>query len=111
MNPRPAGPGWRSPVPRSLQCVSSARTLARRCRDERRPMNWAQHAIDALGRGETAQVRPRGHSMKGKVPDGALVTLAPCDPASLQPGDVVLVRVHGSIYLHLVKAVNQGRFL
>jgi hypothetical protein len=74
-------------------------------------MNWAQHAIEALGRGETAQVRPRGHSMKGKVPDGALVTLAPCEPASLQPGDVVLVRVRGSVYLHLVKAVNQGRYL
>jgi SOS-response transcriptional repressor LexA len=74
-------------------------------------MNWAQHAIEALGRGETAQVRPRGHSMKGKVSDGALVTLAPCEPASLKPGDVVLVRVHGSVYLHLVKAVNQGRYL
>src|SRR3954465_2332710 len=74
-------------------------------------MNWAQHAIDALGRGGSGEVRPRVHSMKGKVPDGALVTLAPCDPASLQPGDVVLVRVHGSIYLHLVKALNQGRFL
>jgi hypothetical protein len=74
-------------------------------------MNWAQHAIEALGRGETAQVRPRGHSMKGKVPDGALVTLAPCEHASLQPGDVVLVRVRGSVYLHLVKAVNQGRYL
>jgi hypothetical protein len=74
-------------------------------------MNWAQHAIEALGRGETAQVRPRGHPMKGKVCDGALVTLAPCEPASLKPGDVVLVRVHGSVYLHLVKAVNQGRYL
>jgi hypothetical protein len=74
-------------------------------------VNWALHAIEALGRGEAAQVRPRGHSMKGKVPDGALVTLAPCDPAALQPGDVVLVRVHGSVYLHLVKAVNQERFL
>src|SRR5919202_2271894 len=74
-------------------------------------MSWAQHAIEALGRGETAQVRPRGHSMKGKVEDRALVTLAPCDPATLKPGAVVLVKVHGTVYLHLVKAVNQGRYL
>jgi hypothetical protein len=74
-------------------------------------MSWAQHAIEALRRGETARVRPRGHSMQGKVDDGALVTLAPCDPAALKPGDVVLVRVRGTVYLHLVKAVNQGRFL
>ena len=60
-------------------------------------MNWAHHAIEALGRGETAQVRPRGHSMKGKVPDGALVTLAPCDPATLPPGAVVPVRVRGNV--------------
>ena len=74
-------------------------------------MGWADRAIEALRRGEVARVRPRGHSMRGKVADGALVTLAPCDPAHLQPGDVVLVRVRGTVYLHLIKAVNQGRFL
>ena len=49
--------------------------------------------------------------MKGKVDDGARVTLEPCDPALLQVGDVVLVRVHGTDYLHLIKAVNGERFL
>ena len=73
-------------------------------------MNWATYAIAALSRGETAQVKPHGHSMRGKVNDGDLVTLAPCDPAKLAVGDVVLVRVHGSIYLHLVKAIDRGRF-
>jgi hypothetical protein len=65
-------------------------------------MNWATHAIEVLRRGETTRLRPRGHSMKGKIGDGALVTLAPCDPAALQAGDVVLVRVHGRVYLHLI---------
>jgi hypothetical protein len=74
-------------------------------------MHWATHAIEALRRGETARVRPRGHSMKGKVEDGALVTLEPCDPAALRVGDIVLVRVHGHVYLHLIKAVGVGRFL
>jgi hypothetical protein len=74
-------------------------------------MNWATHAIEALRRGETARVRPRGHSMKGKVEDGALATLVPCDPATLRVGDIVLVRVNGRVYLHLIKAVGGGRFL
>lgn len=74
-------------------------------------MHWATHAIEALRRGEMARVRPRGHSMKGKVEDGALVTLAPCEPAALRTGDIVLVRVHGHVYVHLIKAVNGGRFL
>src|SRR2546427_4654261 len=38
-------------------------------------MSWAKFAIEALRRGETAQIRPRGHSMRGKVDDGDLVTL------------------------------------
>ncbi|MBC7813990.1 MAG: hypothetical protein H7175_22745 [Burkholderiales bacterium] len=74
-------------------------------------MNWAKFAIEKLQRGETAKVRPRGHSMRGKVNDGDLVTLEPCDPATLKPGDIVLVKVKGNVYLHLIKAVNDGRFL
>jgi SOS-response transcriptional repressor LexA len=49
--------------------------------------------------------------MSGKVNDGDLVTLAPCDPEALRVGDIVLVRVHGTDYLHLIKAVKQDRFL
>ena len=71
-------------------------------------MSWAKFAIEALQRGETVQIRPRGHSMRGKVNDGDLVTLEPCDPATLQPDDIVLVKVRGRDYLHLIKAVNGG---
>ena len=74
-------------------------------------MSWAPHAKEALRRGEAATVRPRGHSMKSKVNDGATVTLAPVDPADLRVGDIVLVRVHGTDYLHLIKAINGNRFL
>ena len=73
-------------------------------------MSWALHAKEALQRGASVTIRPRGHSMKGKVNDGASVTLAPCDPGSLRVGDVVLVRVSGSDYLHLVKAIDGHRF-
>jgi SOS-response transcriptional repressor LexA len=74
-------------------------------------MSWAAYAIDALSKGQVAQVRPRGHSMRGKVNDGDLVTIEPCDPATLAVGDIVLVRVRGNIYLHLIKAMDRGRFL
>ena len=74
-------------------------------------MSWAKFAIEKLKKGETVQVRPRGHSMKGKVNDGNLVTVSPCNPAQLSVGDIVLVRVKGNVYLHLVKSISNGRFL
>jgi hypothetical protein len=49
--------------------------------------------------------------MTGKVNDGARVTLAPCDPADLEIGDVVLVKVRGNIFLHLIKACRDGQYL
>jgi len=74
-------------------------------------MNWATFAIEALQRGEVTRISPRGHSMHGRVEDGDLVTLEPCDPATLKIGDVVLVRAKGHVYLHLIKAVDRGRYL
>lgn len=74
-------------------------------------MSWADAAIQKLQNGETAKIRPRGHSMTGKVNDGELVTLEPCDPTSLKKDDIVLVKVRGRVYLHLIKAVNNGRYL
>lgn len=73
-------------------------------------MSWAKFAIEALKEGKSVQIRPRGHSMRGKVNDGDLVTLEPCDVASLKPGDIVLVKVRGRDYLHLIKAINNERF-
>lgn len=73
-------------------------------------MSWARHAKEALGRGETVQVRPRGHSMKGKVNSGDLVTLEPCKAWELRVGDIILVRLRGTDYLHLIKAIDDGRF-
>ena len=74
-------------------------------------MGWATYACERLRRGETVQLRPRGSSMTGRVNDGDLVTVAPCDIATLKAGDIVLVRVHGREYLHLVKAIQGQRFL
>jgi len=48
--------------------------------------------------------------MKGKIESGQLCTVAPVDPSDLKVGDIVLCKVHGNEYLHLVKAVNGARF-
>ena len=73
-------------------------------------MGWATGYIDQLKQGETVQFRPRGNSMTGKIESGQLCTVAPVDPATLQAGDIVLCKVNGRQYLHLVKAVQGNRF-
>ena len=48
--------------------------------------------------------------MKGKIESGQLCSVAPVDTSTLRVGDVVLCRVRGAEYLHLVKAINGKRF-
>jgi SOS-response transcriptional repressor LexA len=74
-------------------------------------MSWAKIAIERLREGQSVQIKPRGHSMKGKVNDGDLVTVEPCKVEELRVGDIILVRVKGNDYLHLIKAIDQNRFL
>jgi hypothetical protein len=64
-------------------------------------VGWATHFIERLKSGETVSFRPRGHSMTPKIKSGQLCTVAPCDPASLRVGDIVLCKVGGAEYLHL----------
>jgi hypothetical protein len=73
-------------------------------------MGWATQHIAKLQRGETVQFRPRGNSMQGKIDSGQLCTVEPVDAATLQVGDIVLCKVNGRQYLHLVKAIRGNRF-
>jgi hypothetical protein len=72
-------------------------------------MGWADSHIEALKRGETVKFRPRGNSMTGRVNNGQLCTVAPVT-AEPEKGQVVLCRVRGNQYLHLVSAVRNGQF-
>lgn len=75
-------------------------------------MSWAKYTIEKLNQGEVVQIRPHGNSMTGKVDDGDLVTIMPLNESTeLDKGDVVLCRVKGNDYLHLIKAVSDGRYL
>jgi hypothetical protein len=73
-------------------------------------MGWASIYISRLQVGETVAFRPRGSSMKGKIESGQLCTVAPVDAKVLAVGDIVLCRVRGSEYLHLVKAISGDRY-
>jgi hypothetical protein len=73
-------------------------------------MGWADAYIEKLARGETVQFRPRGNSMVGKIASGQLCTVAPVGEHLPAVGDVVLCRVKGAQYLHLVKAVQGDRY-
>jgi hypothetical protein len=72
-------------------------------------MGWASQYIARLKEGETVQFRPRGNSMQGKIESGQLCTVEPVDPASLEVGDIVLCKVNGREYLHLIKAIQGAR--
>jgi hypothetical protein len=72
-------------------------------------MGWATHHIAQLKEGQTVSFRPRGNSMSPKIESGQLCTVEPLRGA-LEVGDVVLCKVAGSEYLHLVKAIQGERF-
>lgn len=54
--------------------------------------------------------RPRGNSMTGKVESGQLCTVVPAEATTLAVGDIVLCKVRGREYLHLIRAVRGARF-
>jgi hypothetical protein len=74
-------------------------------------MGWADSHIARLAEGETVQFRPRGNSMVGKIASGQLCTVQPLAHGdALAVDDIVLCRVKGNQYLHLVKAIQGERF-
>jgi hypothetical protein len=58
--------------------------------------------------GVTVEFRPSGSSMVPLIRSRQLVSVAPVDPARVDVGDIVLARVAGAVYLHLVSAVDHG---
>jgi phage repressor protein C with HTH and peptisase S24 domain len=73
-------------------------------------MGWASAYIIKVKAGETVSFRPRGNSMTPKIKSGQLCTVTPVVTESLQVGDIVLCKVNGNEYLHLIKAIQGERF-
>jgi hypothetical protein len=72
-------------------------------------MSWATHYIAELLEGKTVEFRPRGNSMTGRISSGQLCTVVPADRDPVK-NDVVLCKVRGSQYLHIVSAVRGDQF-
>lgn len=48
--------------------------------------------------------------MTGKIESGQLCTVEPVDTDGVEVGDIVLFKVKGCEYIHLVKAIQGKRF-
>jgi hypothetical protein len=70
-------------------------------------VTWADNHISRLLEGETVSFRPQGNSMSPKIESGQLCTVEPVDVHDCHVGDIVLCRVGGAQYLHLVSAKNR----
>jgi hypothetical protein len=72
----------------------------------------AMGMLDAFGvrvaAGQPVTFRPTGTSMQPLIRSRQLVKVEPVDPAKLEVGDIVLARVAGTTYLHLVSAVDHA---
>jgi hypothetical protein len=73
-------------------------------------MGWASRYIQKLRAGEPVSFRPHGQSMTGRIESGQLCTVVPIDPAMLEVGDIVLCKVAGNEYLHIVRAIQNNRY-
>jgi hypothetical protein len=67
---------------------------------------WATNHITKLIAGETVSFRPRGNSMTPIIKSGELCTVEPVGDAKLKVGQVVLCKVRGKHYLHLISGVK-----
>ncbi|MFJ9912657.1 S26 family signal peptidase [Actinacidiphila glaucinigra] len=70
-------------------------------------------ALDAVaGRvagGASVRFRPSGSSMVPLIRSRQQVTVVPVDPSKVEVGDIALARVAGTVYVHLVSAVDPAR--
>jgi hypothetical protein len=70
-------------------------------------MSW-KNIIDKLQRGESITFNPKGNSMTPRIHSGQEVTVDPVtDSCKLEVGDVVLAKVSGKVYLHLLTAIKK----
>ena len=64
---------------------------------------------ERVAAGETVAFRPSGNSMVPLIHSGDEVIVAPVDPTLVEVGDIVLTKVAGSVYIHLVKAIQPAK--
>jgi len=74
-------------------------------------MAWATRHIEKLSLGENVDFRPHGNSMIPIIKSGEHVFLEPIfEDTILAVKDVVLCKVNGKQYLHLITAIKGDRY-
>ena len=67
-------------------------------------------SIEPLKAGRTVEVRGAGNSMTPLIENGETVLVEPVnDKTVLQKGDVVIAKVRGRVYLHLIRAIRSDQ--
>lgn len=73
-------------------------------------MGWATSYIEKLLEGESVEFRPKGNSMQPRIESGQLCKVEPLGETLPAVGDIVLCKVKGKQYLHLVTAIKGDQF-
>lgn len=68
------------------------------------------NAQQRLMEGETIKIKTSGNSMSGKVDNGSFVTIEPIENKTLKKKDIVLAKVNGRLYLHLITGVRKDSY-
>lgn len=71
-------------------------------------MSWP-NVVEKLRKGQSVQMKPQGNSMTPRIKSGQLVTIVPATIDDVEVGDVILAKVKGKYWLHLVSARKDGR--
>lgn len=72
-------------------------------------MSWPR-IVERLNSGEVVKINPKGQSMTPRILSGDAVEIWPvADHGALKVGDVVLAKVKGRYYLHLISAIDGDR--
>ena len=74
-------------------------------------MGWATTYLRILEEKGIVQFRPKGNSMVGKINSGDLCTVEKVDKSILKEGDIVLCKVKGNEYLHLISAIKTEKLV
>jgi phage repressor protein C with HTH and peptisase S24 domain len=69
-------------------------------------------SVEPLLRGETVEVRGIGNSMTPILKSGEISTVEPLKSTDqLNKGDIVIAKVKGRVYMHLVKGIKGDQVL
>lgn len=70
-------------------------------------MSWPQ-VVDRLKNGYEVTLHPKGNSMTPRISSGQEITITPIAGRELEVGMVVLAKVRGRHYLHLISAIDHN---